>query len=522
MSSADIVPIKRALISVSDKSCIIDFAKALSEFGIEILSTGGTGELLRQSGIAVIDVSDFTGMSEFMGGRVKTLHPKIHGGILGDRRLHVAEMADREIRPIDLVVVNLYPFEQTIAKQDVPLEKAIENIDIGGPTMLRAAAKNNAWVTVIVSSTDYRLVLSELGTRGGISSRTRNLLASKAFKHTAHYDGIISNYLEDQQSAEPFPEILNLKFAKSYTMRYGENPHQRAAFYQTQTPTPSTLASARKLQGKELSFNNLADADAALDCVRAFPNTACAIVKHANPCGVAVAADTKTAYELAYQTDPLSAFGGIIAFNRKIDRDVAAAIIERQFVEVIIAPEISTAASKMFSTKPNIRILSCGELVSTIEPNLEIKQVSGGLLVQDHDSAIVQEADLEVVTRRSPTDDEMQDLLFAWKVAKYVKSNAIVLAKQQRTVGVGAGQMSRIDSARIAGLKAKDQKLTLEGSVMASDAFFPFRDAIDSAATMGVTAIIEPGGSMRDEEVIDAANTYDMAVVFTKMRHFRH
>jgi len=522
MSSANIVPIKRALISVSNKSGIVDFAKTLSESGIEILSTGGTGKLLNKSGVTVTDVSDFTGMSELMDGRVKTLHPKIHGGILGDREHHIDEMAVSGISPIDLVVVNLYPFEQTIAKQDVTLEEAIENIDIGGPTMLRAAAKNNAWVTVVVDSDDYDLVLSELEVRGGISSKLRSRLAGKAFKHTAHYDGIISNYFEGQTDAQPFPDFLNLNFEKSYVMRYGENPHQRAAFYREQTLTPATLASAKKLQGKELSFNNIADADAALECVRTFLDTACVIVKHANPCGVAVAVNTKTAYELAYQTDPSSAFGGIIAFNRKIDEDVAAAIIERQFVEVIIAPEISAAAIKVFSTKPNVRILVYKELSSDKNPSLNIKQVGGGLLVQDHDSAILLETDLEVLTKRSPTTNETQDLLFAWKVAKYVKSNAIVVAKQQRTIGIGAGQMSRVDSARLAGLKAQDQNFTIEGSVMASDAFFPFRDAIDSAAKIGVSAIIEPGGSMRDEEVIAAANAYDIALVFTRMRHFRH
>ncbi len=521
--------IRRALISVSDKTGVVEFARALSQHSVEILSTGGTYALLVENDIPAIEISDYTGFPEMMDGRVKTLHPKVHGGILARSGQDEAVMAEHDIKPIDLVVVNLYPFEQTIARPDCNLARAIENIDIGGPTMVRAAAKNYRDTTVIVNSGDYQRILQVMAENdGAIDLATRFDLAVSAFEHTAHYDGTIANYLGTEISADEddesvaFPRTFNSQFIKVEDLRYGENPHQKAAFYTEKNPPSGTVASARQLQGKALSYNNIADTDAALECVKSFALPTCVIVKHANPCGVATGADLLEAYSRAYQTDPTSAFGGIIAFNRKLDVSTAQTIIERQFVEVIIAPEIDAEAAAVLQSKQNIRVLSAGQLPATLEPFIDFKRVNGGLLVQDADTRSVDTSELQVVTDRSPTEQEMTDLLFAWKVAKFVKSNAIVYAREAQTIGIGAGQMSRVYSARIAGVKATDEGLEVRGSVMASDAFFPFRDGIDAAASAGITAVIQPGGSMRDQEVIDAANQAGIAMVFTGIRHFRH
>jgi len=518
--------ITRALISVSDKTGIAEFAQQLhDQFGIEILSTGGTAKLLAEKGIPVVEVSSYTGFPEMMDGRVKTLHPKIHGGLLGRRGTDEAVMAEHDIPPIDMVVVNLYPFEQTIAKPDCDLATAIENIDIGGPTMLRAAAKNHAAVTVVVDANDYARVLEEMTKHSGaVSDATRFDLAVKTFEHTARYDGAIANYLGTIQadgSKVAFPRTFNSQFLKAQEMRYGENPHQNAAFYVEANQVEASVATARQLQGKELSFNNIGDTDAALECVKQYYEApACVIVKHANPCGVAIGNNLLDAYNRAYSTDPESAFGGIIAFNHELDAKTAEAIVERQFVEVIIAPKVSSAALEVVCTKKNVRVLECGEWSKETNRRLDFKRVNGGLLVQDADLQLFQE--LQVVTQRAPTEQEMADLLFTWKVAKYVKSNAIVYGKESMTIGVGAGQMSRVNSARIAGIKAEHAGLEVKGSVMASDAFFPFRDGLDQAAENGITAVIQPGGSMRDDEVIAAANEHNIAMVFTGMRHFRH
>ncbi|MDH3871424.1 MAG: bifunctional phosphoribosylaminoimidazolecarboxamide formyltransferase/IMP cyclohydrolase [Gammaproteobacteria bacterium] len=519
--------VTRALISVSDKNGITEFAQGLHAMGIEILSTGGTAALLSGAGVPVVEVSDYTGFPEMMDGRVKTLHPKVHGGILARRGTDEAVMAEHGIPPIDMVVVNLYPFEQTVARADCDLATAIENIDIGGPTMLRAAAKNHAAVTVVVDSGDYGLVLDELRQNAGqVSEATRFALAVKTFEHTARYDGAIANYLGaigrgGERAA--FPHTLNLHYRQVQTMRYGENPHQRAAFYVENQPGEASVATAQQLQGKELSYNNVADTDAALECVKSFSEgPACVIVKHANPCGVALGDSPLVAYDRAFKTDPTSAFGGIIAFNRPLDAATAQAIIERQFVEVIIAPAIDPAAVPVLAAKKNVRVLACGEWGEAPTAGLDFKRVNGGLLVQDRDLGRVSESDLKVVTQRAPTSQEMQDLLFAWRVGKFVKSNAIVYCKDGMTIGVGAGQMSRVYSAKVAALKAADEGLEVRGSVMASDAFFPFRDGIDQAAEVGIVAVIEPGGSMRDDEVIAAADEHGMAMVFTGMRHFRH
>lgn len=518
------IVIKRALISVSDKTGIVEFARELSGSGVEILSTGGTAKLLAGNGLDVIEVSDYTGFPEMMDGRVKTLHPKIHGGLLGRRGTDDAVMQEHDIPPIDMVVVNLYPFEATIARDDCDLAMAIENIDIGGPTMLRAAAKNHAAVTVVVDALDYGRVLDEIRGAGGVSADTRFDLAVKTFEHTARYDGAIANYLGAVvPEGEPatFPRTFNSQYEKAQEMRYGENPHQRAAFYIERNHEDAGVATAKQIQGKELSFNNIGDTDAALECVKQFnEGPACVIVKHANPCGVALGANLFEAYDRAYQTDPESAFGGIIAFNRELDGDTAAAIVDRQFVEVIIAPRLNQAAIEAVAAKKNVRLLECGRWSNEPQSRLDFKRVNGGLLVQDCDLALYSE--LNVVTRRKPTEEEMADLLFTWRVAKYVKSNAIVYGKHRMTVGVGAGQMSRVNSARIAGIKAEHAGLEVKGSVMASDAFFPFRDGLDQAGEAGITAVIQPGGSMRDEEVIDAANEHGIAMVFTGMRHFRH
>lgn len=518
--------ITRALISVSDKSGIVEFAKSLYTYhDIEILSTGGTAKLLAENGIPVIEVSDYTGFPEMMDGRVKTLHPKIHGGLLGRRGTDEAVMKEHDIPPIDMVVVNLYPFEETIAKENCSLELAIENIDIGGPTMLRSAAKNHASVTVVVDASDYSRVLNEIkDNKGEVSDATRFDLAVKTFEHTSHYDGAIANYLgciKEEGGKSTFPRTFNSQYHKTQEMRYGENPHQAAAFYVESNPAEASIATAKQLQGKELSYNNIGDTDAALECVKQFNDgPSCVIVKHANPCGVSTSHNILEAYENAYATDPESAFGGIIAFNRELDGDTASVIVERQFVEVIIAPKISQEAMKIVAKKKNVRLLECGEWNNDHTPRLDFKRVNGGLLVQDADLELYNE--LKVVTKRQPTEEEMNNLLFTWKVAKFVKSNAIVYGKENMTIGVGAGQMSRVNSARIAGIKAEHASLEVKGSVMASDAFFPFRDGLDQAAANGITAVIQPGGSMRDDEVIAAANEHDIAMVFTAMRHFRH
>lgn len=515
--------VTRALVSVSDKYGIVEFCRAISELGIEILSTGGTAKMLIEKEIAVTEVSDYTGFPEMMDGRVKTLHPKIHGGILGRRGIDDGVMEANGICPIDMVVVNLYPFEQTVARPDCDLETAIENIDIGGPTMIRAAAKNHADVAVIVDPRDYETVLAELRENAtGLSLDTRFGLALKCFQHTANYDTGIASYL-GRMNGQKFPHILNLQFKLNQTMRYGENPHQAAAFYRERNPAAGTIAAAHQIQGKELSYNNIADSDAALECVKSFEEqAACVIVKHANPCGVAIANSLLEAYDKAYATDPTSAFGGIIAFNRELDEHTASAIIERQFVEVVIAPTVTNAARGILAKKPNVRVLEAGIWIGGNEPGFDYKKVMGGLLVQDLDHGTVAPAELKVVSRRAPTEQELADLMFAWKVAKFVKSNAIVYCQNGQTIGVGAGQMSRVYSAKIAGIKAADEGLSVTGSVMASDAFFPFRDGIDSAAECGITAVIQPGGSMRDDEVIAAADEHNIAMVFTGMRHFRH
>jgi phosphoribosylaminoimidazolecarboxamide formyltransferase/IMP cyclohydrolase len=513
----------RALVSVSDKSGIVDFCRELYQLGIEILSTGGTAKTLAEHNIPATEVSDYTGFPEMMDGRVKTLHPKVHGGILGRRGIDDSVMAANGIKPIDMVVVNLYPFEQTVANPDCDLETAIENIDIGGPTMIRAAAKNHADVAVVVDPADYASIIAELkNNSNALTKQTRFNLALKSFEHTARYDTAIATYLGNINGPQ-FPETLNLQFYRNQTMRYGENPHQNAAFYREKTPAGGTIAAARQLQGKELSYNNIADADAALECVKSFDGQpTCVIVKHANPCGVAQADSLLSAYDKAYETDPTSAFGGIIAFNRELDEQTAAEIVKRQFVEVIIAPSISAAAQAVLVEKQNVRVLESGRWDNANPASLDFKRVAGGLLVQDKDIGEISLSDIKVVSKRAPTEQEMADLLFAWKVAKFVKSNAIVYCKNGQTVGVGAGQMSRVYSARIAGIKAADAGLDVPGSAMASDAFFPFRDGIDSAAEAGITAVIQPGGSMRDSEVIAAADEHNIAMVFTGMRHFRH
>lgn len=527
-------PIRRALLSASDKTGIVEFAQALAAQDIELLSTGGTARLLSESGLSVTEVSDYTGQPEIMDGRVKTLHPKVHGGILGRRDQDQAVMDAQQIQPIDLVVVNLYPFANTVANPDCSFEDAVENIDIGGPTMVRAAAKNHKDVTIVVNANDYVRVLEEMTQHNGaISDHTRFDLAVAAFEHTAEYDGMIANYFgamldgaaceaDCEHQHSDFPRTINMQFSKKQDMRYGENSHQQAAFYVENQIQEASVATAQQLQGKALSFNNIADTDSALECVKEFEQPACVIVKHANPCGVALGNTLLEAYDRAYKTDPTSAFGGIIAFNRELDKDTAAAIIERQFVEVIIAPQVSEDAKAVVAAKQNVRLLECGSWQDQLTDGFDFKRVNGGLLVQERDFGMVEKDELQVFSKRQPSEKELEDLLFTWKVAKYVKSNAIVYCKDSQTIGVGAGQMSRVYSARIAGIKAADEGLQVEGSVMASDAFFPFRDGIDAAAKAGITAVIQPGGSMRDEEVIAAADEHGMAMVFTGMRHFRH
>ena len=526
MFDATLSPVRRALLSVSDKAGLADLARALDALGVELVSTGGSARALREAGVPVREVSDLTGFPEIMDGRVKTLHPKVHGGLLGRRGADDVVMRQHDIAPIDLLVVNLYPFERTVARPDCTLDEAIEQIDVGGPAMLRAAAKNHAHVAVVSDPADYAPLIEALRGEGGTTLDLRRRLAAKAFAHSARYDGLIADWLGargDGEHAEPFAPTLHLALQRVQTLRYGENPHQGGALY-LEAPSPSGVAAtARMLAGKELSFNNLADADAALECVKAFQKVpACVIVKHANPCGVALGADIRTAYERAYACDPTSAFGGIIAFNQPLDVATAEAILARQFVEVVLAPEISPAALAVFAKKPNVRVLATGAWPEQLAPQRDYKRIAGGLLVQDADRDTLLLSDLKVVSRRVPDAEELRDLLFAWHVAMFVKSNAIVCARDGRTVGIGAGQMSRVISARIATLKAADAGLEMRGSVLASDAFFPFRDGIDTAASAGIRAVIQPGGSMRDADVIAAADEHGMAMVFTGVRHFRH
>lgn len=517
--------IKHALISVSDKTGIIDLAKKLTQYHITILSTGGTAKLLAEAGISVIEVSDYTGFPEMLDGRVKTLHPKIHAGILArdDLSEHQIALDKASIPNIELVIVNLYPFRQTIAKQNCSLDDAIENIDIGGPTMVRAAAKNYPKVTVVTDPQDYTLLCEELAANhGSIGLTTRFKLAKKAFTHTASYDSAISNYLtalDTDYQHKDFPDSLNLNFNIAQHLRYGENPHQKAAFYRDETITPGSLANYQQLQGKELSYNNIADTDAAWECVKTFDSPACVIVKHANPCGIAIAKTTLRAYQLAFATDPTSAFGGIIAFNRTLDKDTAEAVL-KQFVEVVIAPEITQEAQQLLLQKNNIRVLTLP--LQNGHHRYDLKRIGGGILVQTPDTLNITAADLKIVTQVKPTTQQLEDLVFAWRVAKFVKSNAIVFCNNGQTVGIGAGQMSRVDSARIASIKAQQAELSLAGSVVASDAFFPFRDGLDVVVQAGATAIIQPGGSIRDNEVIAAADEQGVSMVFTGIRHFRH
>ena len=515
-------PVRRALLSVSDKTGLTDLARALAARGVELISTGGTARTLAEAGIAVREVADVTGFPEIMAGRVKTLHPKIHGGLLGRRGTDEAVMAREGIAPIDLLIVNLYPFAATVAKPGVTYDEAIENIDIGGPAMLRGAAKNHADVTVVVDPGDYARLLEELEAHDGATTFAfRAALAAKAFSHTACYDSLVAGYLSRQHGTDPFPAELGLGLSRIATLRYGENPHQRAAFYRAAWGATDSVAGARVVQGKELSFNNIADADTALECVRQFAQPACVIVKHANPCGVAVAGSLAEAYERAYRTDPTSAYGGIIAFNQPLDAATALAILGRQFVEVLVAPSMQAGCEAVLADKPNVRVLLTGPL-HPAQGERELRSVGGGVLVQDRDVGRIDVDALPCVTTRQPTAQERRDLAFAWAVCRFVKSNAIVFARDEATVGVGAGQMSRVYSSRIGAIKAEDAGLTVRGAVVASDAFFPFRDGVDVAAGQGVTAVIQPGGSMRDAEVIAAANEHGLAMLFTGMRHFRH
>jgi len=517
--------IKRALISVSDKTELLEFARGLADLGVDLLSTGGTAKQLSDAGLGVTEVADHTGFPEMLDGRVKTLHPKVHGGILARRDVpgHMSALATAGIPTIDLVVVNLYPFGATVARPGSTLAEAIENIDIGGPAMVRSAAKNYAHVAVVTDPADYASVLREMAVGGGaLGAATRLRLAQKAFSHTAHYDGAISNYLTALDAAggrARFPQRLNLQFERVQVLRYGENPHQEAAFYRDLQPAAGSLGGYRQLQGKELSYNNIADADAAWECVKSFGEPACVIVKHANPCGVAVAAGPAEAYRKAFATDPTSAFGGIIAFNRELDAATAQAVT-RQFVEVVIAPGIAPEAARVLAGKSSVRVLEVP--LAPGANDYDFKRVGGGLLAQTPDSAGVTAAGLRIVTRRKPGETQIADLLFAWRVAKFVKSNAIVFCGNGQTLGVGAGQMSRVDSARMAAIKAENAGLALKGSVVASDAFFPFRDGVDVVVRAGAAAIIQPGGSVRDDEVIAAADGHGVAMVFTGFRHFRH
>jgi len=525
--------IKRALISVSDKTGILEFARALAEFGVEILSTGGTAKLFRDNGIPVTEVSDYTGFPEMLDGRVKTLHPKIHGGLLGRRDLpeHVTAMQAAGIPDIDMIVVNLYPFEATVARPDATLEDAIENIDIGGPAMVRSAAKNWQDVAVLTDASQYEEVLAEMRSTGGATSKaTRFALSVAAFNRISNYDGAISDYLSSfnaDGTRNEFPGQINGRLVKVQDLRYGENPHQQAAFYRDLYPAPGSLVTAQQLQGKELSYNNIADADAAWECVKSFDSTACVIVKHANPCGVALGATPLEAYQKAFQTDPTSAFGGIIAFNHTLD-GAAAEAVSKQFVEVLIAPDYTEEALAVFKAKANVRVLKIALPVGGDSPwsrgrnSHDTKRVGSGVLIQTADNHEISAADIKVVTKKQPTPEQLEDLLFAWRVAKYVKSNAIVFCGNGMTLGVGAGQMSRVDSTRIAAIKAQNAGLSLQGSAVASDAFFPFRDGVDVLAEAGASCVIQPGGSIRDDEVIAAADEHGLVMIFTNIRHFRH
>jgi phosphoribosylaminoimidazolecarboxamide formyltransferase / IMP cyclohydrolase len=520
MLGTDVTQVRRALLSVSDKTGLVAFAQGLHGLGVELVSTGGTFQALSEAGLPAIEVSSITEFPEMMDGRVKTLHPKIHGGILGRRDLDQRVMVEHGIEAIDLVCVNLYPFKETIANPEKTHDDAIENIDIGGPAMVRSAAKNHQFVGIVTSPIQYKMVLGELNS-GGLSLSTRQHLAKAAFQHTAEYDGTIANYLGRDTDSQQYPDKLFLNFERASLLRYGENPHQSAAFYRDPDVTGSSVGASEQLAGKELSFNNIADTDAALECVRQFDFPACVIVKHSNPCGVAVESSILKAYEKAFATDPTSAFGGIIAFNRTLDATTASQILERQFVEVIIAPGVQQGVLELFERKPSVRLLVFSALDQT-PTQLDYRRVQGGLLVQDTDTGSIKASELTSVTEKQPSCAQMTDLLFAWRVAKFVKSNSIIYARNNQTVGVGAGQMSRVYSARIAAIKAQDAQLEVAGSVMASDAFFPFRDGIDAAAEAGIAAVIQPGGSIRDDEVIAAANEHGIAMVFTGMRHFRH
>ncbi|HEX7111552.1 MAG TPA: bifunctional phosphoribosylaminoimidazolecarboxamide formyltransferase/IMP cyclohydrolase [Mizugakiibacter sp.] len=526
MFDATLVPVRRALLSVSDKTGLADLGRGLDALGVELISTGGSAKALREAGVPVREVSELTGFPEIMDGRVKTLHPKVHGGLLGRRGTDDSVMRDHGIEPIDLLVVNLYPFAATVARPDCTLDEAIENIDIGGPAMLRAAAKNHEHVAVVTDPADYAGLIEALRADSGTRLALRRRLAAKAYAHTARYDGTIADWLgarADDSERSAFGPTLHLALKRAHGLRYGENPHQGAALYLEADAPRGVVATAQVLAGKELSYNNYADADAALECVKAFGKApACVIVKHANPCGVALGGSVLEAYDRAYACDPTSAFGGIIAFNHPLDVETAEAILKRQFVEVVIAPEVGEAALAAFAKKPNVRVLASGAWPETVAPARDFKRIAGGLLVQDADRDTLLIDDLKVVSKRVPDAEELRNLLFAWHVAMFVKSNAIVYAKDGRTIGIGAGQMSRVVSAKIAAMKAQEAGLEVRGSVMASDAFFPFRDGIDAAAAVGIRAVIQPGGSMRDAEVIAAANEHDMAMVFTGVRHFRH
>jgi phosphoribosylaminoimidazolecarboxamide formyltransferase/IMP cyclohydrolase len=517
--------VRRALLSVSDKTGIVEFGRELKARGVEILSTGGTAKLLTHHGIAVREVAEYTGFPEIMDGRLKTLHPRIHGGLLARRGVDEAVMRSHDIEPIDLLAVNLYPFAATVARPDCSYDEAVENIDIGGPAMVRAAAKNHAAVAVLVDPADYRGLLDELAANQGCTRiAMRQTLAAKAFAHTAQYDAMVSAYFTGAIGTEAptFADDLNLSFRKHLDLRYGENPHQTAAFYTDPRAIGASVTAATQIQGKELSFNNIADADTALECVRQFEAAACVIVKHANPCGVAAAAGIAQAYEHAYRTDPTSAYGGIIAFNRPLDAATARTILDRQFVEVILAPAVTEEAKSVLSAKQGARVLLTGDLTRPASQLLEYKSVTGGLLVQTRDVGVIHAQDLRPVSRRQPSAAELEDLLFAWRVVKYVKSNAVVCVKDLSTVGIGAGQMSRVVSSKIAAMKAADAGLSMQSASMASDAFLPFRDGLDALAEMGIRSVIQPGGSKRDAEVIAAADEHDIAMVFTGMRHFRH
>jgi len=519
------IPIRTALVSVSDKTGLAEFARGLVRFKIRILSTGGTAKLLADQDIPVTEVADYTGFPEMLDGRVKTLHPRLHAGILArrDSPAHLAAIKAAGIEPIDLVVVNLYPFAQTVARPDCTLAEAIENIDVGGPSMLRAGAKNYAGVAVVTDPSDYSELLAEMGERGGaLSEGTRLALAQKAFAHSAAYEAAIGNYLTGLASdgkLAAFPARLILQFEKMQDLRYGENPHQAAALYRDGNPVPGGIAGYTQIQGKELSYNNIADADTAWECVKTFDEPACAIIKHANPCGAAIATSSHEAYERAFATDPTSAFGGIVAFNRKLDAETAEAL-SKQFVEVVIAPEVDPGAREVFAAKANVRVLSVN--LARAAQTYDFKRVGGGLLVQSPDHRHVEAAELRTVTRLKPSPGQLADLLLAWRVAKFVKSNAIVFCAGGRTLGIGAGQMSRVDAARVAALKAQDTGLSLAGSAVASDAFFPFRDGVEVVAQAGAKTVIQPGGSVRDDEVIAAADELGLAMVFTGVRHFRH